>query len=1769
EVQAVLGAHPDLARAAVVVREDTPGDKRLVAYVVAVEGVEGVAESVRGYAADRLPGYMVPSAVVELPVLPLTANGKLDRGALPAPEHASQPGRAPVTVQEELLCQAFAEVLGVPSVGMDDDFFALGGHSLLATRLVSRVRAVLGVELPIRVLFDGPSPAGCAAWLGQAAPGRAALVARPRPESVPLSFAQQRLWFLGQLEGPSATYNIPLAVRLAGVLDRDALESALRDVIGRHEVLRTVFPAVDGQAAQQVLGVDEYDFELSYSEVTASDLDAEVVRAAGTAFDLATDIPVRAWLFGTGTEEHVLVLVVHHIAADGWSMGPLARDLSTAYEARCADRAPEWMPLPVQYADHALWQRELLGDEDDPDSVLAQQVAYWRSALAGAPEELTLPTDRSRPAAASHRGHVAALEIPAEVHERLLAVARERGVTLFMAVQAALAVLLSKLGAGTDIPVGSTIAGRTDEAVDDLVGFFVNTLVLRTDVSGDPTLAEILDRVREAGLEAYAHQDVPFEKLVEELAPARSLARHPLFQVMLTVHNTAQTGRGPALELPGLRVSSLASGVGAAKFDLDVSLGETVDELGAPAGLHGSVIAAADLFDPETTEWITDLLGRVLRALATQPELRARQLDLLDEVAYRRVLDEWNDTAAPVPATPVFRLFEKQAARTPDVSAVLCGEDLLSYGELNARANRLARMLVGHGVGPEALVAVCMERSADLVVALLAILKTGGAYLPLDPEYPRERVEFVLGEARPALVLTTRQVSDRPKGVLSVADSEPLVVDDPRTAADLAALDGADLTDAERTAVPAGDHPAYVIYTSGSSGRPKGVVVPHGAMANFVTAMGDRLALVPSDRLLAVTTVAFDIHVLEIHVPLLAGAGVVVADDAAVRDPQAVAELVARCGVTVMQATPALWQSLLAGHAEAVRGLRVLVGGEALPPALAARLVEAGRSVTNLYGPTEATVWATLADLDEDRLAPVPIGGPLWNTRVFALDTGMRPVPVGVAGELYLAGAQLARGYLGRPDLTAERFVACPFGAAGERMYRTGDLVRWRADGTLEFLGRADDQVKIRGFRVELGEVEAALATHTLVDRAAAVVREDVPGDRRLVGYVLPRTGTGTQAAAHTAAEIRAHLAGLLPGYMVPSAVVLLDALPLTANGKLDRKALPAPEYTRAPGRAPATVREELLCQTFTEVLGVPSVGVDDDFFALGGHSLLAVSLVERLRTRGLSVPVRALFATPTPAALSAVAESGPMEVPPNRIPEDAERLTPDMLPLVDLDEVELARIVAAVPGGAANVADIYPLAPLQEGIFFHHLMADRDGTDVYVLPMVLGFDSRRRLDALLDALRQVVDRHDVYRTAIVWDGLREPVQVVARRVELPVHEVTLDTDPDGPDAAEQLLALGGSHMDPARAPLLTVHVAAQPGDGGRWLALLRLHHLVQDHTALDVLLEELRAFLSGRGDELPEPLPFRELVAQARLGVSREEHERHFADLLGDVTETTAPYDLTDVHGDGDDVERAQLWLDDDLSQRLRELARSAAVSPATVFHLAWARVLAVLSGREDVVFGTVLLGRMNAGAGAARVLGPFMNTLPVRVRVTGRGVGESLTALRHQLADLLAHEHAPLTVAQAASGVEGGSPLFTSIFNYRHSGPWHDTGPTAEAFGGIRPIMSRERTNYPVAVSVDDFGGRFQLTVDALDPASPEQVCALLHTCLDNLLTALAQAPDTPLDAVQTMDSSTRQHMLTEWNRTAHDIPASTVPELFGGVVERSVGAPAVVWGEGVLSY
>ncbi|WP_323746773.1 amino acid adenylation domain-containing protein, partial [Catenulispora pinisilvae] len=898
EIEAVLAGHDAVSQVAVVAREDRPGDKRLVAYLVAADGFAALdTEALREHLGAALPEYMVPSAFVVLDALPLTANGKLDRRALPAPEFGSDPaGRAPRTMQEEILCSLFAEVLGVESVSVDDSFFDLGGHSLLATRLVSRVRSVLGVELGLRVLFEAPTVAGIAARLDAGSDTRRVAL-RPvvRPERVPLSFAQRRLWFLSRLEGPSATYNLPLVVRLSGDLDQGALKAALLDVLARHESLRTVFPQVDGEPFQQVLPVDELGAvaDLVVRDSSPETIAADIALTAGSTFDLESQIPVRASLLHVGQQEFVLVAVVHHVAGDGWSLGPLARDLAAAYTARVGGAVPVWEPLPVQYADYTLWQRDLLGDEDDAASVYARQVGFWQQALSGIPDQLELPFDRPRPAVSSYRGDRLDVLVPSEVHRGLADLARSRGVSVFMVVQAAVAAWLSRMGAGTDIPIGTAVAGRLDEALDDLVGFFVNTLVLRTDVSGDPTFAELVDRVRDSDLSAFGHQDVPFERLVEVLNPARSMARHPLFQVMLAFQNASAAD----LAMPGLTVQAEPVQVGAAKFDLLFDLSESFTADGSPNGIVGSLDFATDLFDVATVERMLGWLQRLVEEVVADPSVPLHSISILNRDEVRQLLVDNNDTAHAVPDATLVGLFEEQVRRSPDAVAVVFEGEQVSYAELNVRANRLARALVVRGAGPESLVAVALPRSVELVVALLAILKSGAAYMPVDPEYPADRIGFMLADAAPVCVITTSDVvSTLPQTVDAF-----VVVDDPQFAGEVSAYSGVDLH------VGFGSEcPAYVIFTSGSTGRPKGVVVSHAGIVNRLLWMQDRFGLDSDDRVLQKTPSGFDVSVWEFFWPLVVGAGLVVARPGGHRDPAYVAGLIVSAGVTTVHFVPSM-----------------------------------------------------------------------------------------------------------------------------------------------------------------------------------------------------------------------------------------------------------------------------------------------------------------------------------------------------------------------------------------------------------------------------------------------------------------------------------------------------------------------------------------------------------------------------------------------------------------------------------------------------------------------------------------------------------------------------------------------------------------------------------------------------------------------------------------------------------------------------------------------
>ena len=966
------------------------------------------------------------------------------------------------TAREKALCELFAQVLGLDRVSPHDDFFDLGGHSLLATRLISRVRSALGVELSIRAVFENPSAAMLArtlasdARLKQGRPrGQPPLTPMARAGRTPLSFAQQRLWFQAQLHGPGPAHNVALAWRLRGQLDPDALTAALRDVAGRHECLRTLFPVVDGQPCQHV--IDGARPAVTMATAGPADLPDLLARAARHAFDLTSELPVRAWLFALAEQEHVLMLVTHRIASDGWSTDVLMRDLAQAYHTRQTGGTPRWPALPVRYADYALWQRQLLGDEHDPQSTASRQASYWTSALAGLPEQLELPYDRTRPADPSYHGAAAGLYLDAGLHRRLLELACDHRVTLFMVMQAALAALLTLSGAGSDIPIGAPVAGRTDEGAGDLVGSFANTLVLRVNVAGDPSFAQLLDRVRDTDLAAYAHSDLRFERVAELLSPARSATRRPLFQVMLVCDDDSGLGDW---QLPGLITDAIPLPDEAATVDLTLSYRQHYDADGRPAGIRATVSYARDLFDHRTVLFLAARLPRLLRQAASHPDHLVTALEILTPVERDQILTHWNDTRRDVPQATLPDLFQRQAARTPGATAVVDGQAEVSYADLNERANRLARQLISLGAASERLIAVAMDRSPEQVAALLAVLKSGAACLPVDPRYPAGQIGYMLAEAAPIAVLTTRKISQHlPAGARRV------LLDDPVVAAEIGRLPGGDPA---ATAAHSGS-PAYVIYASGSTGRPEGVIVTHAGIVNFLARMHAESGLTAADRFLHQASISSGACAWELFTPLTSGATVVVAHRDGQCDPAYLARLIRDQRVTAAVLVPSALRVFLAepGAAQCVSLRHVRSGGEELSAAIRDRLFEVlpGARLYNCYGPAEATAGIFTRECAAGaHTARISVGGPEWNTRAYVLDDGLRPVPAGVRGELYVAGPQLARGYLGRPVLTAERFVACPFstassGPGGERMYRTGDLVRWtmpEAGGAeLVFLGRA------------------------------------------------------------------------------------------------------------------------------------------------------------------------------------------------------------------------------------------------------------------------------------------------------------------------------------------------------------------------------------------------------------------------------------------------------------------------------------------------------------------------------------------------------------------------------------------------------------------------------------------------------------------------------------------------------------------------------------------
>ena len=1157
-----------------------------------------VVPQLRTHAQESLPDYMVPGVFVLLDALPLTPNGKVDRRALPAPDDtaADLPYTAPRTPLEEQIASIWADVLQLHRVGIHQDFFELGGHSLNVTQVTSRIRGELGLEVGVQTVFEEPTIAGLAERLAASADQSDVLPAitpAPRGAPLPLSSAQKRLWFLEQIRPETGAYGVVLALEMSGPLDLAALRRSFEALVERHEILRTRFVIVAGDPVQVV--DPSMDFELSVIDLRSlpsSDRTRRSNELIGAEraplFDLGRGPLLRCKLLQMDDEEHRLVIAMHHIITDGWSMGVVARELGSLYAAFCEGRSSPLPPLEVQYADFAAWQnRWFEGD------VLTEHLAYWRTQLAAAPV-LELPLDFVRPVVETFRGASFVGRVDATVARGLDEVGRSARATLFMTAQAAFSVLLHRYTGQEDIVVGSPNAGRNHTQIEGLIGFFVNNLVLRVDVSRDPTFRELLRRVRTTTLEAYSHQDIPFEYLVEQLEFGRDPSRHPLFQVAFSAHNTATE----ALHLPGLRLRQIdTGGAVTARFDLEAHVSERDD------GLEITFIYNTDLFEASTIRRMMGHFQNLLRGLGARPDRRLSQVAMLSPTEHRQLVVDVNRTSQAYPAQRcVHDLFAEQAARKKNSTAVVCEGAAMSYAELDAEAERRARELIRHGVAPGSTVALCVERGTAMVVGMLAILKAGGAYLPIDPALPRERIRFMLEDAKVGAVLTQSRLAE---ALGECASGQVLCLDD--------SIVPSENGESGPLPIVSVDDLAYVIYTSGSTGRPKGVEVPHRCVVNFLKSMERQPGMTSGDRLLAVTTISFDIAVLELLLPLLCGARVEIVPAAMTADGPWLRQRLERGDISVMQSTPATWQLLLEAGWRDSRGMKVLCGGEALPRALAEDLLATGAELWNLYGPTETTVWSTIASVKTADGGSVSIGRGIANTQVYALDADFQPVATGVCGELYLGGDGVTRGYSRRPALTASRFVPDPFSRVpGQRLYRTGDLVRWLPDGRLDFVGRVDTQVKLRGHRIELGEIEAVAAEDTSVQSAVAIVREDRPGDQRLVLYCV------TADDEISPSELRHRLAERLPDYMVPAAVVSLPSMPLTMSGKVDRRALPAPD---APARqaepaTPQTAVEKMLAEVWEDVLGVENVGLFDNFFDLGGHSLLAVRAITRMHEK-------------------------------------------------------------------------------------------------------------------------------------------------------------------------------------------------------------------------------------------------------------------------------------------------------------------------------------------------------------------------------------------------------------------------------------------------------------------------------------------------------------------------------------------------------------------------
>lgn len=1773
EIEQAIVLHHRVNKALVVARTDTinAGDKSLVAYLVA-EGEYRESELIQDLhdsLNEKLPNYMLPSAFVILDCFPFTPNGKIDKKALPEPDYRDAHTRdyqAPKSELESALCVHWCDLLKLSRVGVTDNFFHIGGHSLLAAKAISHIRKMTGKSIPLTALFENPTIRSLVSLVELTSTSSAPRIKPCSSAAKDLSFAQQRLWFAEQLTPGGTQYIMPGAVRLSGNLNRDALQNSLSDIIERHQILRTVYaPGDKGQGAQEVhLATSESMAQIDLTDIDTDgqeeQLTAYLTEFSRKTFDLNRGPVLRSSLVRISPDEHIFVVSIHHIASDGWSMAIFVRELCEGYKIHIENSERGLSAPAVQYGDYAVWQRQYLSRER-----LSSHLDYWVTQLDGLPDFHRLPLDRPRPEIQDLTGNKLESVIPASLSQAIHTLAATQGVTIFMLFQAAFAILLSRYSNSDDVVIGVPTANREQEDIADVIGFFVNTLVVRSDLSSNPDINSFLENCRETLLSAYEHQQLPFELLVEKLCPDRNLSYSPLFQVALVFENNEPID----IALPGLKAETIEVDLSVAKYDLTL----IVKEDDGKFFLQWEYAVA--LFDLETIEGIANSFSTLLSEIIVDPSRRVKEIPLISD-SDTLVLNKFNNTRVNHPLERcIHQQFEMQAERFPEAPAVVFQSESLTYQELNSRANQLAHYLISeYGIVPDTLVGICLPRSVDMIVSMLAILKSGGAYLPLDPEYPDARLTHMIQDSQLRVVLTHQDILHRESSIpfdylqtlcLDTELFEKYSIENPRIS------------------TLSSDHLAYVIYSSGSTGRPKGSLLPHKGLVNLGIAQRDRLYVSRKSRILQFASMSFDAATWEWVMALTNGASLWLTSMSVIQSAKALSKFVNENSLTHATLPPSLLTQLDPAECSDIETL--IVAGESCSLDIAKQW-SMGRRFINAYGPSEATVCACMGELSQDSKA-VDIGKALPNTVLHVLDEYLNPVPINVEGELYIGGVGLARGYLDRKELTEKSFIPSPFGNEKEtdlsvdsnfvrRLYKTGDRVRRLVNGNLVFVGRFDDQVKIRGFRVELGEIEAALAKQPEVKDVAVTTKGEMQ-HQRIIAYIVwsksDRSANDGGADGlrdeQGIAYLRHALTNLLPEYMIPSSFVPLDVLPLNANGKIDKTVLPEPDVSakKVGFIAPNTPEEKLLSQLWRDLLGVNHIGVEDNFFRLGGHSLLAMELVSMLGNYDMEVEVRHIFGATTLGELAKKIRQRKKNSGGDNaaigVPENCHYITPEYLPLLDISQNEIDLIVKTVKGGVENIQDIYPLAPLQEGILFHCQLRDENAADAYVSSTLLMFDSPEIRQQFVQAIQDIVARHDILRTLFVWKDLSQPVQVVLRRATISVSWPTLDLSVSIRQQMDDLVAPGKQHLTLSDAPLMSI-LCADDDEKEEYFLALSFHHLIFDHIGLDVLASEARKIVSGESDSLGRPFQYRDFVAHT-LGKSQEgDGIAYFSNMLGDVDEPTLPFSLSNVHGDGDRVSESRLLLDDAISHGIRQCAKQLGVGASAIFHAAWAWVIGVVSGRHDVVFGTVLVGRFNGEKDTSGALGLFVNTLPLRISTNNSAKKIVLNA--HQaLSELIEYDFCTLSDAQQASGVSGALPLFSGLLNYRHSGELE-----RDATLGMTFLSGQERTNYPFVMSVDDLGAKFSIEAQVDESICPSRIVQYYKNALECIVDEAANLRHETLTRLDFLPEIEKRELLRQRNVAEIDYPSEVLlHQVFSIQAERSSAKTALTFGNQYLTY